>query len=438
MAWEGWFEYAGQEFLNVQRTEAYARKAGVGWLRCTSTTDLGPILGHDLYTNPIHDDAPWYDPDDMNTAGFWGVYPLGVSGIEDSTRSSVVVESVGDGGIPGRVRHSSKAVVFSVALVGEDDGAVDAGLRWLRQLLLGSACGNRATQTCNGDTMCYLSAQPQLNWDVEGDATECFPNYVRSLRKVVFNNGPTVTTKHQPSDGSAIWLAQFTAVAGSPFEYGPEVPIVESMFAPGVTNPYRIPLPDYLPLSAAIDTTGTLFDEVSCLPSAYKPVFDPNCAPLAPPPGPPSVPLGCFSPPQNWRRYQFAIPKDQIPLWGEVVPKIEVHATTVDLQNLRLRFYVDENGDGSIEDPCGFCGDLVLSYIPKGKSLVLDGSEQTVYVDEGGGVLQRADSLVYSTDGTPMDWPSLSCGTGYVVTIDTESGSTQLPTVDLSLYHKAS
>ena len=75
-----------------------------------------------------------------------------------------------------------------------------------------------------------------------------------------------------------------------------------------------------------------------------------------------------------------------------------------------------------------------MSYVPAGETLVLDGSDQLVYVETAGAAQQRrADSLVFATDGTPFTWPVLSCGFGYIVAVDLPQTAT-MPTVDLSLY----
>jgi hypothetical protein len=61
MAWDGYFTYAGQEFINASRTEVYAKEAG--WFKpVLDADDLGPILGEE-YRNPLQDPAPWGDPD---------------------------------------------------------------------------------------------------------------------------------------------------------------------------------------------------------------------------------------------------------------------------------------------------------------------------------------------------------------------------------------
>ena len=434
MAWDGYFSYAGQEFVNAQRTEAYAQAAGAGWFKgCYNTSDLGPMLGQ-RYRTPLLDPAPWADPDAPESYGFFGVYPLGVTGLEDSTRVGTVIESVSDGGTVGRIRHATRAVVFNVALVGDSDCALDYGVRWLRRLLLGAACGSQAQQACAGDDLCYLSCEPALDWEQEGtllDILGCLDPYERSLRRVVFNTGPTITSKQTTTNGGAVWTATMTAVAGNPWEFSTNIPIVEG-FNGVRTNPYVCDPP------GLVNLDGPIVDDASCKPTEYVPVFDPSCPAFVQPPAPVTVPLGCYEPPKNWKRRQFTIPEEFIPLWGEVVPRIEIHAAKTEVRNLRVRFYADVDGDNNIDDDvCAYCGDFVVSYVPAQETLVIDGSDELVYVEAPGAVgRRRADSLVFATDGTPFEWPVLSCGFGYIVTIDSPQTAT-LPKIDLSLYSRA-
>jgi len=474
MAWDGYFEYAGQEFINVARTEAYAAEAG--WFRPGYHADDLPLMVGDgaKYISPILDDAPWTDPDDASSYDFWGAYPLSITGIEDSTRSSVVVENINDGGTPGRVRLGTKNVVFQVALLGASDCGVSYGMKWLRRLLLGTACGASAAESCAGGTLCYLDCFPQLasgsdtpsivlydgggsdgsggllidggspsvtsTDDADGcdpletcligarfNPEDCLLPLLRHLRNVVFNSGPTVTAKRDTSDGSAVWTVTFTGVAGNPYEFGTEVPVIEGFMNPLILDPY---VPG---LNGIIDLNGYITTDGNCTTPVYAPVYDPHCPAVVPPPGPPSVPLGCWTAPTSWRRRQFTIPKELIPLWGDVVPTVSVSPLTVDVRSLRLRFYADVSGDGSIlDDPCAWCGDIVVSYVPFGSTLVMDGADQSIYLEVGGGGRRRADSLLFGTDGKPFTWPVLSCGFSYIVTLDLPQTQAP-PSVDFAL-----
>ena len=439
MSWDGYFTYAGQEFINVSRTEQYAKHAGAYWFKgCSGNTDLGPMLGEN-YRSALQDPAPWTDPDAPESYGFYGVYPLEVTGLEDSTRAGTVVESISDGGTVGRIRHATRTVVFNVLLAANSDCAADYGLRWLRRLLLGAACSVQSTEACSGADLCYLSCEPLLDWQQPGtpiDVLDCIDPYLRSLRRVVFNVGPVVTAKRTTNDGGVVWTATFTGVAGNPWEFTAEKPIVEGFGL--AASPYVCEPP------GIVFSTETVVDDDACRVTDNLPVFDPSCPAFIPPPAPVTVPLGCYTPPKNWRRRQFTIPEEFIPLWGEVVPKIEIHAMdpAKPVRNLRLRFYANVDRKEDLEDEdfgdeCAYCGDIVVSYIPVGQTLVIDGSDQLIYVEAAGGTGQRrADSLVFSTDGTPMEWPVLSCGFSYIVAVDTEQ-TANLPSVDLSLFARA-
>lgn len=527
MAWEGYIEYAGTPIINVARTEAYAKNAGLAWFKPVyKNTSLGPMLG-EIYTSPALDnDAPWVDSDVPESYDFYGAYPLSANGIEDSTRTSTVTQNVGDGGFATILRHGSKSPVFNVLLIGQTEAAVDYGHKWLKQALLTGACAETGLPP-----LCYLASEPQVDlddnelvlvqvdagadldggvptdvggadiddgspfdgddstssddldggdpddigggdvddgtpFDMSGDdldgggpyggdivdldggtpaggqellsvainPADCLPPLMRSLHQVQFNSGPTVVAKYPMSSGGVAWNVTFSGIAQEPWEYGTEVEVISGFLDPAVVDPWV----GGLPTGAVIDLDGAIFTETSCAPAALAPLEDPLCPVTIAPPPAPSISLGCFELPVNWRRRQITIPSTYVPLWGEVVPKFEIHARTHDVRYLRLRFYADVNGDGDIsDDPCAYCGDIVVSYIPQGFTLTFDASQRQVYVVDGTQRRRRADAVVSAADGTPFDWPVLSCGMAYIVTLDLPQ--TQAPPVfDLSFYARAS
>lgn len=448
MAWQGYFAYDGNEFINVARTETYMREAGLYWFKPAFNNEaLGYMLGDALhYSTPFLDDAPWVDPNNPDSLQFYGYYPLDVNGIEDSTRTSTVVESLSDGGVPGRLRNTTRTIVFNGLILAGTEAAAAYGMRWLKQTLLGNACGTSTASACNGADLCYLDSEPSMALPDSEDQTFqhvgtsvqnpvlCLIPYQRSLRKVLFNSGPTIAAKGQIRDGGQAWTVQFTAVAGDPWEFSAEVPVIEGFLDPAIAVPWS---GGVIPDGGVVDLTGFVFPDSLCAVPTYSAVYDPLCPGVIPPPGPPSIPLGCYVAPKTWHRRQITIPEQYVPLWGEVVPKVSIHARGTDIRNLRLRFYADPFQIGDItDDPCSYCGDIVVSYVPQDHTLVLDGAEQAVYVLSAGGTRRRADSLVFSTDGTPFDWPSLSCGFGYVVTFDLPDSTTK-PVIDLSLFARA-
>lgn len=473
MAFDGYFVFDGSEIINVSRTEQYARNMGATWLRPQYNNDsLGFMVGDGLtYGTPLLDDAPWVDGDLPESLDFLGLYPLGIDGIESATRAAVVVESVGHGGVVRNVRHSTKSMVFSGVLCAVSEEGAEYGLRWLKQVLNGSPCGGGTNQVeCSGADLCYLSAAPEMEIPTpmdgytvtltgegtygsgtygdggygigEGtgvlltppvpvpvfDPDPCITPYLRTLRNVTVTQGPAVTAKRLLSDGSAVWTVSFTAVAGTPYEFGPLVPIIEGFMDPSIDSPW---VPG---VTGGTHTVSPyVVADVQCPVPIYTPVYDPLCPAVIPPPRPASVSMGCFNQPASWSRRHITIPEQHIPLWGDVVPRIEVHARGPEIRALRIRFYADPYNLGNPDvDPCGYCGDILISYVPANSTLVFDAVDQEVYIQYQGMGRRRADSLVFKTDGTPFDWPVLSCGMAYIVTFDLPQTQAP-PVVDLSL-----
>lgn len=434
MAWSGWFSYGGTEVVNATRTEEYARE--LGWFKPVYRNEALPLIfGDGSYASPLQDDdVPWVDNNEPNSYRFYGAYPLDVSGIEDSTSSAEITESTLDGGIVGRSRRSTRTVVFTLALVGADECAVEYGMRWLRAVFGGDPCFG-SDRNCNvGSDLCYLSCAPDLNWVAPGDPELCLPLYERSLHKVTTINGPIINSKHEMTDGGVAWVVTVTVVAGNPFEFGIERPLIIGFGDPAVDVPY---VGGVVPPGGSFDPDGSVVHEVSCPVPTYQPVVDPLCPLVIAPPAVPGIALTCFDFPVNFVRRQFVVPPQSVPLWGDAVPVINIHARTGEVRSLRLRFYTDTFGTGETSgDPCNFCGDIVFSYVPAGATLVFDGTDQQVYVAVPGGGRRRADSLVYGSDGSPFEWPALSCGIGYVVTIDQPQTATS-PVIDFALASRA-
>lgn len=491
MSWIGWFTYGDTEVINATRTETYARNAAVGWFKPAYKNTALPLILGDTYTSPLMDDAPWTDPDALESYDFYGAYPLSVAGIEDSTITADVVESTREGGVVQKARHATKTMVFSVALVGGSECAVEYGMRWLKAVLNECGClrGHSPIGSCGGQSLTYLSCEPavDLNYTtgsatyqrvvVDGgiaskpgptlvnggsaakpggqlvngggavvndqttietaptfDLTECLDPYLRALRKVTVTTGPTVTSKAAMSNGGAAWTVEWTAVAGDPNEYGAPIPIVVGFLDPKVDVPYP---GDVVPPGAMWDPDGYVTTDPACPVVVYQPVFDPQCPLLVPPPAVPTISPVCFTFPTNFRRRSFTIPAQNVSLWNGTVPIITIHTpTSAEVRNLRVRFYLDDDGDASIDEPCATEGDVVFTYLPPGSIVTFDAVAHLIYVDSPGQGRRRADSVATDSDGGPFDWPELSCGSGYVVTIDMPQTQVK-PIIDLTLVKKA-
>jgi len=325
MAWNGYFALGGNEFINTSRTEAYGRSQSGGWFRPTYKPDPNVFRffgDQQAYRSPFHDEnVPWVDPDDPSSVEFLGVYPLEITGLEDSTRSSTVVESALDGGSPGRVRHGTKQIVFSCLMLAASEEGNDSGMRWLRNVLLAGPCDSL---TRPGAQLCYFSSEP---CSPKGE-DYCADDYRRYLYDVAVITGPTVTGKRTTTNGGAVWNVTFTAVAGNPFEFGEPVrPFDYDWFSPQddahVPNDTFTLVPRQPPL-VPVGAGGVLrprpphqprypnqggynVPELTCPTSTYQPVYDPACPVLIPPPVVPSIPVNCFTLPKTWHRYYFSV-----------------------------------------------------------------------------------------------------------------------------------
>ena len=157
---DDYVSFAGTEVINKARTRAYMRSfvPGLSLSPNAGCEDLGAALGEEYHT-PQQDDAPWYSPYNTASNEFYGLYPLSIEGIEDSTGQVTVVETTTDGGVPGRRREASRSLRFSALLVAGSDKGKAFGLSWLRDVLKGSGCNEG---DCTGDDLCYLAACPDL------------------------------------------------------------------------------------------------------------------------------------------------------------------------------------------------------------------------------------------------------------------------------------
>lgn len=163
MAWLGYYEYGGVEIINATRTETYAKNAGLGWFKSVYRNEALPLLLGQVYATPMQDPAPWVDVDDASSFDFYGFYPLGVSGIEDSTATAQVTESTLDGGTVGRIRRSTRSVVFSGVLVAASECGTEFGMRWLRSVLSGPPCSPSTPGSCVGTELRFMSCEPALD-----------------------------------------------------------------------------------------------------------------------------------------------------------------------------------------------------------------------------------------------------------------------------------
>lgn len=174
--YDGYLMFGGTEVVNADRTAAYARtlvprfglrhNCGCDGLQYVVNRPDGFIAGPEgrtaaqvraasEYRSPQLDRPDWYDPNDSDTWGFAGLYPLSIVGVDGSSRTASVQESNLSGGVVQRPRLATKDIRVSGLLIGDSHRSMMAGFRWLDQALSGDGC-----EECQGSSVCYFSSCP--------------------------------------------------------------------------------------------------------------------------------------------------------------------------------------------------------------------------------------------------------------------------------------
>lgn len=69
-------------------------------------------------------------------------------------------------------------------------------------------------------------------------------------------------------------------------------------------------------------------------------------------------------------------------------------------------------------DPCSYCSEFIVSYVPPYSVVTVDGMVRRAYASVQGGPTRPASNLLYAGDGGPMSWTELTCGIPYLVSVD--------------------
>jgi hypothetical protein len=148
-------------------------------------------------------------------------------------------------------------------------------------------------------------------------------------------------------------------------------------------------------------------------------VVDPDCSPIPDPPRAPSIEDSCIDEASQWRRYQYVLEPDLVPVWSDALPVVQLAAEGTAVRQVRIRFYPNPLGaDTGDLEPCSYCGEFIVAYIPPWSTMTVDAIRQTAFVTSPGGVVRAATHLLYASDGGPIEWTSLSCGLEYTMTVD--------------------
>lgn len=171
MPFDGYLEIGDEEIVNSARTLAYTRAEGIGVIKdCHDCEDLSEALGQE-YVSPAEDRAPWYDPTDPITGDFFGVFPLGIEGLTDSTRQTQITELVGNGSVRTDTRRAGRDFQVRGLAFARSREALERGMSWLDAVIDPDKCRGAMAKVLAG-----CPEQPDLNASafapVEFDGTD--------------------------------------------------------------------------------------------------------------------------------------------------------------------------------------------------------------------------------------------------------------------------
>lgn len=385
-----YMQLAGTEVVSTARAYAYATARGIP-LRCNPCPDIAGAVGDLPYTNPVEDDAPWYDPSQPESANVFGVVGMGVVGFDTAPVERAPVQLVGDGAALGVLRRAHREIAYTVLLVAADDCATSYGLEWLAAALRGGACA----EGCAGDEMCVFSCCP-----IDGERE------LRHLYGVGLLDGPTVTeATYLPGSGGVLTTVTFTLAASKPWIY--REPLVSSV---DWVDPSAGQLVDLDP--------DAVFDLCTEPPPCLE---DPECPAPPLPPGPPTPVDPCY--PTGVDTFLAGVIEVNVlqqPQWLEAVPVIEVMTGATALRRLTVRGWANPQGIPcrDVSDPCQACFQVTIPYLPAKSHLTLDGRTEQAIVECPSKVGTATDTpTLYGPKGAAFLWPTFPCPSGLCVEV---------------------
>lgn len=389
----GYMTVDGVEILNSNRTKAYANRFMPGLEVKCDAPGLHLALMQSPYTTPAMDNAPWYRVTRPATGRFLGIHSIDIDGLDDSTETVSVHELLGSGGIHTTPRHRSKEMRVVAVAMALDDEAMDEGMSWLRSVLSNEGCSD--TQLgCTGRKVRMFSAGPTTS----ADATQLGRNFygVEQLE------APTVIQKMRRPTGEPLWKIEFTLNAGRPWAWTDNTTVAN------------------LNMDTAVNFTEAAVD-CFALDDPYAGfIDDPFYTAISKPPQPPLIKPPNILDLTSWRRISVGIPTMLVERAGRAVPIITVAAPVgTALQHVRLRFYEDPDVEG-----CDYKGEFLVSYLPAGSVMSIDGTTETITVTRADGSVVPGGHLVFGSDGRPLMWPSLGCNRPYTMMADMMPGQT--------------
>lgn len=236
-----------------------------------------------------------------------------------------------------------------------------------------------------------------LNIAVRGQIPmdEQLERYERSYHRVSAISGPQIIKTYNLKRGAMVEV-EFLLFAGQPHSYAGDRRI------------------DF---STTLQTA--LYTDVTCAVPSPNALVNPALPIIPAPPRPPVIAQDGILSVNDWRRYWASVPGKDVAQWAASVPTVSITTRTQSVSQLRVRFHPNPFGYAQQEvDPCSYCAEFIVSYLPPNTTLTVSGLTQRAYAQVAGAEAVPANHLLFGTGGVPITWPELTCGIPYVMTID--------------------
>jgi hypothetical protein len=218
---QGYLELGGTEILNAARAYGYSQTADcpVTWFKDPECPEIADALGDAVYDYADISSAPWYDPAEEATSRFFGVYPLTIQGLDDSTAVGQSVQAIGNGGDIQRERFATRQVKVKAILVARGLDALESGMSWLAATMMLRACATHDS-ACGDMDLHFFADCPTTP-----DDAEVWGRNVHGVRRI---SGPIVIDemRRRSSHGDIVGrTVQFVLESSSAFIYANPVDV---------------------------------------------------------------------------------------------------------------------------------------------------------------------------------------------------------------------
>lgn len=411
----GYLALGSQEIINNRRAAAHIENGicarGVELVHDDSWRYTHAWLGDDDYETPAGTGAPWVQEGRPESLEFGGVWGLNIEGLETGAVEQDVLEGVLDGGSAGYRRLPTRKITVEALLSAQSARGLQWGLRWLNRALLSDGCELGAEPR----DLTFLESAPEYEQrGREADWARAGADRTRQVTSVVVTQLPEV----QETFGSSVLRGEAGGtMARVEFELTALVPLIWSA-------PVALLEEQRLALGEELTTRFTELDEDGNCPALCSQdegvLLDPDQGGLwsLPRPAAPGAVLGCR--PLESRRSLYTVPEGLVPLAGEMRPTVEVRAGARDERNIRIRWARGKVYDDGAGLDCATVGEAMVSYLPAGAVLTLDGRSGRAWAATRGGEILDATTVVVGRAGAPWRAPRMTCGAPYTVVVDAE------------------